>query len=78
MTTHHFHKDFDPIQRELTSNGELFYKESKRFTPIGIRKNVKKDGPLYHGTKADLQIGDVIQINLNYSRLSRMMKKISS
>lgn len=28
------------------------------FTPAGIRKNVKEEGPLYHGTKADLKTGD--------------------
>lgn len=53
-------KDFNQAWKQLTSNGELYDKECKQFTPIGIRKNVKEEGPLYHGTKADLQIGDFL------------------
>jgi len=33
----------------------------KGFTPIGIRKDVKETGPLYHGTKASLKIGDLLE-----------------
>ena len=32
----------------------------KGFTPIGIRKDVKETGPLYHGTKANLNVGDLL------------------
>lgn len=53
-------KDFNQAWNELTTRGELSDKEHKPFTPVGIRKNVKEVGPLYHGTKADLQIGDLI------------------
>ena len=27
------------------------------FTPVGIRTDVQDEGPLYHGTKADMKIG---------------------
>ncbi|MCL2047170.1 MAG: NAD(+)--rifampin ADP-ribosyltransferase [Defluviitaleaceae bacterium] len=33
----------------------------KTFTPVGIRKDVKETDPLYHGTKASLKIGDLLQ-----------------
>ena len=33
----------------------------KGFTPVGIRKDVQDAGPLYHGTKADLQAGDLLK-----------------
>ncbi len=33
----------------------------KNFTPVGIRTNVKETDTLYHGTKADLKIGDLIE-----------------
>ena len=56
----HSKKDFNQTWNELTTKGELCDKEYKAFTPIGIRKNVKESGPLYHGTKANLQIGDFI------------------
>ena len=32
----------------------------KGFTPVGIRTDVKETGPLYHGTKANLKIGDFL------------------
>ena len=32
----------------------------KGFTPVGIRKDVKETGPLYHGTKANLKVGDLL------------------
>lgn len=31
------------------------------FTPVGIRADVKETGPLYHGTKANLQVGDLLE-----------------
>lgn len=33
-------------------------KAQEGFIPVGIRTNVQDDGPLYHGTKADLTAGD--------------------
>ena len=33
----------------------------KSFTPVGIRKDVKENGPLYHGTKANLSVGDLLE-----------------
>jgi rifampin ADP-ribosylating transferase len=33
----------------------------KGFTSVGIRTDVKESDPLYHGTKADLKIGDLIE-----------------
>lgn len=31
------------------------------FTPVGIKTNVKDSGPFYHGTKANLKIGDCLE-----------------
>ena len=31
------------------------------FTPVGIRTDVKDEGPFYHGTKAALKIGDSLE-----------------
>lgn len=31
------------------------------FTPVDIRADVKETGPLYHGTKANLQVGDLLE-----------------
>ena len=36
-------------------------KTQKEFTPVGLRTDVKDTGPFYHGTKANLQIGDFIE-----------------
>ena len=33
----------------------------KGFTPVGIRTDVKEPGPFYHGTKADLKPGELIE-----------------
>lgn len=33
----------------------------KEFVPIGIRSDVKETGTLYHGTKADLKVGDLLE-----------------
>jgi len=35
------------------------------FTPVGIRTNVQDEGQFYHGTKADLQIGDYLEAGYN-------------
>lgn len=32
----------------------------KEFTPIGLRTDVKDSGPFYHGTKANLIVGDLL------------------
>jgi len=31
------------------------------FTSVGIKTNVQDEGPFYHGTKADLKIGDYLE-----------------
>jgi len=33
----------------------------KGFTPVGIRKDVKETGTLYHDTKANLNLGDLLE-----------------
>jgi len=38
-----------------------FAVHQKGFTPVGIRTDVKEPGPLYHGTKADLKPGELIE-----------------
>ncbi|MCL1975528.1 MAG: NAD(+)--rifampin ADP-ribosyltransferase [Firmicutes bacterium] len=35
------------------------------FTPVGIRTDVQDEGPFYHGTKADLKIGDSLEAGYN-------------
>jgi rifampin ADP-ribosylating transferase len=37
----------------------------KGFTPVGIRTDVKETGPLYHGTKANLKVGDFLEAGYN-------------
>ena len=37
----------------------------KGFTPVGIRSDVQDEGPFYHGTKADLIIGDYLEAGFN-------------
>ena len=52
-------RSFNQAWQKLTTEGEMSPENApQNFTPIGIRKNVKEEGPLYHGTKADLQVGD--------------------
>lgn len=53
-------RDFDQAWKKLTSQGEMCGPQTKPFTPVGIRKDVRETGPLYHGTKADLAPGDLI------------------
>jgi len=36
-------------------------KHQKEFTPVGIKVDVKEAGQLYHGTKANLKIGDLLE-----------------
>lgn len=48
--------------KKLVSDGEgLFGQDQEKFTPVGLRTDVKETGPLYHGTKADLAIGDLLE-----------------
>lgn len=55
-------KSFNQAWEKLTTEGEMCSeKVSQDFTPIGIRKNVQEEGTLYHGTKADLKIGDYLK-----------------
>lgn len=66
--------DFNQAWKNLTSQGEMCNTEPKKdFTPVGLRKNVKETGPLYHGTKADLKIGDCLKPghSSNYGQRTR-------
>jgi len=36
-------------------------KHQEGFTPVGLRTDVKETGPLYHGTKANLKVGDLLK-----------------
>ena len=57
---------FTQSWEKLVSDGEgLFGVEPKSFTPVGIRTNVKETGPLYHGTKAALKDGDLLEAGFN-------------
>ena len=38
-----------------------FKKHPEGFIPVGLRVNVKETGQLYHGTKANLKVGDLIE-----------------
>ena len=42
----------------------------KVFTPVGIRTDVKETGTLYHGTKANLNVGDLLEASYasNYGK----------
>ncbi len=53
--------DFHQAWKKLTSQGEMCGPVTKPFTPVGIRKDVREPGPLYHGTKADLRPGQLIK-----------------
>ena len=49
-------KSFDQAWKKLTTEGKMYSENTpENFTPAGIRKDVKVEGPLYHGTKADLK-----------------------
>ena len=57
--------------KKLTADGEgLLEKHTEEFTPVGLRTDVKETGPLYHGTKADFKIGDMIETGFrsNYGK----------
>ena len=55
-------KAFGQAWKQLVSEGKMCEGQPKKgFVPVGIRKNVQETGPLYHGTKADLQVGDLLR-----------------
>ncbi len=55
-------KSFNQAWEKLTTKGEMCPENTfVKFTPTGIRKNVKEEETLYHGTKADLKVGDYLK-----------------
>jgi len=71
MTLEEGRKDFEDAWDKLLVDGEgLFGKQPQAFTPVGLRTDVKESGPLYHGTRADLRTGDLIEpgFNSNYGK----------
>jgi len=63
--------DFANSWEKLTADGEgLLEKQPAPFTPVGIRTGVTEAGPLYHGTKADLNVGDLLETGFssNYGK----------
>jgi len=55
---------------KLRVTGEgLLDKAPEEFVPAGLRTDVKETGPLYHGTKVNLKVGDLIEpgFNTNYN-----------
>ncbi|MCL2364589.1 MAG: NAD(+)--rifampin ADP-ribosyltransferase [Defluviitaleaceae bacterium] len=53
---------FTKAFEKLRQTGEgLFGNAPETFTPVGIRADVKDQGPFYHGTQAALVIGDLIE-----------------
>ncbi|MCL2736883.1 MAG: NAD(+)--rifampin ADP-ribosyltransferase [Propionibacteriaceae bacterium] len=56
------HTGFSKAWEELKAGGEgLLGKVPAPFTPVGVRYDVQDEGPLYHGTKATLDVGDLIE-----------------
>lgn len=54
-------RDFEWAWKRLTTQGDAGGPTPPRdFAPVGLRKDVRETGPLYHGTKADLQVGDFL------------------
>lgn len=54
--------EFAQAFEKLRVTGEgLMGQDTREFTPVGIRLDVKETDPLYHGTKADLKVGDLIE-----------------
>lgn len=48
-------RDFEQAWKRLTTQGDAGGPTPPRdFAPVGLRKDVRETGPLYHGTKADL------------------------
>lgn len=55
-------KSFHQAWEKLITEGEISSENvPQNFTTVEIRKNVEVEGPLYHGTKADLKVGDYLQ-----------------
>jgi rifampin ADP-ribosylating transferase len=46
------HLNIEELRKEMDHQAD--------FTPVGVRKDVQDPGPFYHGTKADLKIGDLL------------------
>ena len=53
-------REFNQAWNSLTTRGEMCGELLRPFTPVGLRKNVKVEGPLYHGTRAALRPGDLL------------------
>lgn len=53
-------KDFTQAWNSLTTKGEMCGEAVRPFRPMGLRTDVKEEGPLYHGTRAALQPGDLL------------------
>jgi rifampin ADP-ribosylating transferase len=51
------HLKIEDIRKEM--------QHQKNFTPVGVTQNVQDPGPFYHGTKADLKIGDLLTTGYN-------------
>ena len=49
------------ILTEMPTSKFNLEEHQKGFTPVGVRKDVKETGPLYHGTKANLKNGDLLE-----------------
>lgn len=56
----HDDTDFTRAWNSLTTSGEMSGEPPRPFTPVGLRKDVQEEGPLYHGTRADLRPGDLL------------------
>lgn len=56
----HDDTDFTRAWNSLTTSGEMSGEPPRPFTPVGLRKDVREEGPLYHGTRADLRPGDLL------------------
>lgn len=56
----HDDTDFTRAWNSLTTSGEMSGEPPRPFTPVGLRTDVREEGPLYHGTRADLRPGDLL------------------
>jgi len=58
----HMNDDFAKAFEQLRTTGEgLSGTAAEAFSPVGIRTDVKDPGPFYHGTRAALAVGDLIE-----------------
>ena len=65
---------FDRAWERLTADGQgLLGQQPAAFVPVGVRTDVHETGPLYHGTKANLEVGDLIETGFasNYGQARR-------